>query len=117
MDIIFPIITFFLFYSGILLLLRGSLTRCLFGVMLLGHAVNMLVFSAPGIKADAIPIITKAISAEETSLYADPLPQALVLTAIVISFGVFAFFVSLYLRSSKAFQSDDIELMSEEYDD
>ncbi|GAB3663174.1 hypothetical protein GCM10027591_14180 [Zhihengliuella somnathii] len=93
-----------LFATGIYLLLERSLTRVLLGILLVGNAVNLLIIIAGG-PAGIAPLYEKDIPAEE---YADPLPQALVLTAIVITFAVTAFMLALIYRSWVIAKRDEV---------
>lgn len=98
----------FLFACAVYGLLRRSLVRILFALLLLSHAANLLVFTV----ADLTPFRPPIIAAGEETLpgiFADPLPQALVLTAIVIGFGLIAFALALVIRAHRAVGSDDIE--------
>lgn len=84
-----------LFGAGIYVMLERSLTRVLIGFLLVGNAVNLLIFimsGAPGLG----PILGNGVSADEIS---DPLPQAFILTAIVINLGITAFMLALIYRS------------------
>ena len=92
--VVLPVIIGGLYAAGVYLLLDRSLTRVLLGFLLLGNATNLLLLSAGG-EAGRAPI-TGVNEAEEMS---DPLPQALVLTAIVITFGIAAFLLALIYRS------------------
>ena len=92
--VVLPVIIGGLYAAGVYLLLDRSLTRVLLGFLLLGNATNVLLLSAGGYGGLA-PIIGVAPE-EEMS---DPLPQALVLTAIVITFGVASFLLALIYRS------------------
>ena len=76
---------------GIYLILRARSFPVILGLSLLSYAVNLFLFIAGRIKLNAAPIITEA------GQYTDPLPQALVLTAIVISFGMTAVLVIMAL--------------------
>jgi multicomponent Na+:H+ antiporter subunit C len=88
-----------LFASGVYLLLQRSPIRLILGLGLLTHGVNLLLFSTGGLRRGVPPIIMdKAAFAGDISQFVDPLPQALILTAIVISFGVTAFVVALVNR-------------------
>lgn len=80
--------------GGIYLLLRSQLVYTLFGIGLLGNAVNLAILTLGQAKPGAAPIISRG---EETlsSFSVDPLPQALVLTAIVIGFGMLAYLSAL----------------------
>ena len=84
-----------LFAVGIYLLLERSLTRVLLGIVVLGNGVNLLILSAGGRRGEA-PLYRSALDAQE---YSDPLPQALILTAIVITFAVTAFMLGIIYRS------------------
>lgn len=99
-----------LFAAGIYMMLRRSLVKLLIGLGLLSHAANLLIFTAAGLNRGAPPVIP----AGETVLqppYADPMPQALILTAIVISFGVMAFALALAYRAYKSVGTDDLDKM------
>lgn len=88
-----------LFGSGVYLLLQRSPIRLILGLGLLSHGVNLLLLSTSGLQRGIPPIIAdKATFTGDISQFVDPLPQALILTAIVISFGVTAFVVVLVNR-------------------
>lgn len=89
-----------LFAVGVYLVMQRNLTRVLVGLGVLAHAVNVMLITA-GADGDA-PIVTAG-----GGPYADPLPQALILTAIVITFGVTAFLLGLALRGW-AGEGDDV---------
>ncbi|WP_411720605.1 NADH-quinone oxidoreductase subunit K [Mycetocola sp.] len=84
-----------LYAVGITVMLERSLTRVLIGFMLVGNATNLLILLVSGPSGTA-PIVT-GTSADETM--ADPVPQVLMLTAIVINFGITAFVLALIYRS------------------
>ena len=83
-----------MFAAGIYLLLDRSLTRVLLGFLLAGNATNLLVFLMSGSFGSA-PLLGD----DATGEMSDPLPQAFILTAIVITFGVTAFMLALIYRS------------------
>ncbi len=83
-----------LYAAGVYLLLDRSLTRVLLGFLLVGNATNLLLFLTTG-NFGAAPIYGEASPGEMS----DPLPQAFILTAIVITFGVSAFILALIYRS------------------
>ncbi|MGC9451799.1 MAG: sodium:proton antiporter [Oceanipulchritudo sp.] len=83
----------FLFFLATWLILQRSLLRILIGIMILGHGANLAILSSSGNPRDKLPPIT----GQSTHL-ADPLPQALLLTAIVIGFAVIAYVVALLYR-------------------
>jgi multicomponent Na+:H+ antiporter subunit C len=83
----------FLFALATWLILHRNWLRILFGVMILGHAANLAILSSSGDPRHKQPPITGSPIA-----MADPLPQALLLTAIVIGFAVIAYFLTLLYR-------------------
>jgi multicomponent Na+:H+ antiporter subunit C len=88
-----------LFATGAYLILRRQPIKLILGLGLLTHGVNLLIFSTSAVKEAAPPIIPdKATFTGDITPFVDPLPQALILTAIVISFGVTAFIVMLINR-------------------
>ncbi|WP_249523379.1 Na(+)/H(+) antiporter subunit C [Modestobacter marinus] len=107
--IVLPIVIGGLYTAGVYLLLDRSLTRVILGFILLGNATNLLLLSASGPAALA-PVFGYA-EAEEMS---DPLPQALVLTAIVITFGVTAFLLAMVHRSWRLVRQEVIEIDEED---
>ncbi|MEX1043966.1 MAG: NADH-quinone oxidoreductase subunit K [Acidimicrobiia bacterium] len=91
-----------LYGTGAYLLLQRNLSRIVIGLGVLGHGANLLLLSAG--RAGRAPII-----GDGAGTYADPLPQALALTAIVITFGVSAYLLALVYRSWVLSQSDEVE--------
>lgn len=88
-----------LFATGTYMILQRRPIRLILGLGLLTHGVNLLIFSTSAVNRGAPPIIKdKAGFAGDVTPFVDPLPQALVLTAIVISFGITAFIVMLVNR-------------------
>ena len=78
--------------SGVWLLLRPRTFQVIIGLALLSYGVNLFIFAMGRPRTNAAPLLEKA-GVVEPSLYADPVPQALVLTAIVISFATTALFL------------------------
>ena len=93
-----------LYAAGIYLLLERSLTRVLLGLMLLANGTNILLLSTGGY-AGLAPLFDKDIP---SGAYSDPLPQALILTSIVISFAVTAFMLGLVYRSWMLGRADEV---------
>ncbi|GHG57747.1 hypothetical protein GCM10012320_30900 [Sinomonas cellulolyticus] len=91
-----------LFATGIYLLLERSLTRVLLGLMLLTNGANVLLLATGG-AAGLAPLISKGTNPAQ---YNDPLPQALILTSIVISFAVTAFMLALIYRTWQLGRAD-----------
>lgn len=94
-----------LYAVGVYLLLERSLTRVLLGLMLLTNGTNLLILHAGGIPG-AAPLYDEAIAPQG---YSDPLPQALILTAIVISLAVTAFLLGMIYRSWVLGRRDEIQ--------
>lgn len=89
---------------GVYLMLRGRTFTVVLGLMLVSYAVNFFIF-ATGRLAVGVP----ALVADGAERYADPLPQALVLTAIVIGFATTGFLIELALRASAEQGSDHVD--------
>jgi multicomponent Na+:H+ antiporter subunit C len=100
-----PVLAGALFAAGTYLVLQRPLTRVLLGLALMGHGANLLLLAAGG-RAGAPPLIGPDGAPVGA---ADPLPQALMLTAIVITFAVLAFLAVLAYRSYVLTGSDDVE--------
>lgn len=92
-----------LFATGVTLLLERSLTRVLLGILLIGNGVNLLILL--GGQAGGAPLV--GVTPEEEM--SDPLPQALVLTAIVITFGLSAFLLAMAYRSWQLIGHDEVQ--------
>ena len=101
--IVLPVLIGGLYAAGVYLLLDRSLTRVLLGFLLLGNATNLLLLSTGG-PGGLAPILGYA----EPDEMSDPLPQALVLTAIVITFGVSAFLLALIHRSWRLVHEENV---------
>jgi len=95
--------------AGTYLTLSRDLLRCLIGLALLGNGVNLLLFSG-GRLGSTVPPILEA-GATTLGAAANPLPQALVLTAIVISFALLCFSLVLAVRLIKLAGSNDVTLL------
>lgn len=96
-----------LFAAGIYSLLRRSIVKLVIGVMLISQGANLLVFTSGGLLAGR-PAIAPEDATAPLAPYGDPLPQAMVLTAIVIGFGLTAFALALIYRAHEAVGDDDI---------
>lgn len=93
-----------LFSLGTYLVLQRNLTRIIIGLALLSHGANLLLLAAGG-KAGEPPVAGTGSPAD----FSDPLPQAMVLTAIVISFGMTIFLLALAYRSWTLNRADEVE--------
>jgi multicomponent Na+:H+ antiporter subunit C len=108
MEIVLAFVVGGLYAAAVYLMLRRSLVKLIFGLIMLGHASNLLIFTAGRLVRSQPPIVPSG----ETTLaapFADPVPQALILTAIVISFGVQAFAIVLLKRAYQTAGTDDLD--------
>ncbi len=112
MEVVLAIVTGTLYAGGIYLMMRRNPVQLIIGLCLLSHGSHLLIFAAAGLRQGGAPILSKGRQ-YFTALPADPLPQALILTAIVISFAVTAFVLALLLRAFERAQIDDIDGMKE----
>ena len=106
MSLVLAAVTAVLFAAGTWLLLQRRLTRIVIGIGLLGHGANLLLVTSGG-RSGRAPILDGEVT--NAAAYSDPLPQALALTAIVITFGVTAFLLALGYRSWQINQDDKVE--------
>ena len=101
-----------LYTAAVYLLLSRSMLKLIIGIIFLSHGANLLIFTASGLTPGQAPLVQEG-TFELIQPYADPLPQALILTAIVISFGVLAFFLALVYRAYDTIGTDDLDKMKE----
>lgn len=94
--------------SGVWLLLRPRTYQVILGLSLLSYAVNLLIYATGRLRTDAPPIVGRTAAADPAA-YADPLPQALVLTAIVISFAMTALLLVVLLASRGINGTDHVD--------
>jgi len=94
--------------SGVWLLLRPRTFQVIVGLCLLSYAVNLFIFSMGRLTLGAPPIMPRGGFINPTA-YADPLPQALVLTAIVISFATTALFLVVLIASRGLTGTDHVD--------
>jgi multicomponent Na+:H+ antiporter subunit C len=99
-----------LYAAALYLLLRRSIVKLVLGLAILGNAANLLIFVAGRLTRGRPPLVPEGA---ETPVppFADPLPQALILTAIVIGFGVMAFALVLVHRTYQSVGTDDLDEM------
>jgi multicomponent Na+:H+ antiporter subunit C len=110
MEILLAITIGVLYAAGIFMILRRSLVRLIIGLILLGNGANLLIFLLGRIAKGKPPLIPEDASFI-SEVYADPIPQALILTAIVISFGLQAFAIVLVKRAYRVVKTDDVDQM------
>jgi multicomponent Na+:H+ antiporter subunit C len=106
MEFVMSIVIGILFMAAVYLILSRSLLRIILGTGLLSHGAHLLILTMGGLGGFAPPVLVEGV----TDLV-DPLPQALILTAIVISFGVTAFMLVLFYRTYAEHKTDNMNLM------
>ena len=99
-----------LYACGLYLLMRRSLVKLVIGLALLGHAANLLIFTVGRLTRGYAPLVAEGAQAPPQP-FADPLPQALILTAIVIGFGLQAFALVLFRRAYVSVGAEDLDAM------
>jgi len=110
MELIAALVAGTLLAASFYLLMRRNLLRFVIGLIILGNGVNLTIFTMGRLTRARPPVIPKGQKVIEGA-YANPLPQALILTAIVISFGLLAFALVLVYRNyaaNKTVESDEI---------
>ncbi|MEE9367569.1 MAG: Na+/H+ antiporter subunit C [Pontiella sp.] len=112
MEILLAIVVGTLYASGIYLMMRRNLVQLIIGLGLLSHGANLLIFIAGGLRSNRAPILAEGEKGFSTVM-ADPLPQALILTSIVISFALTAFALVLFLKTYRIVGTDDVDEMKE----
>jgi multicomponent Na+:H+ antiporter subunit C len=108
MEIVLAFVIGGLYAAGIYMILRRSMVKLLIGLSLLGHAANLLIFTAARLTRGRPPVVEIG-GTTLVAPYADPLPQALILTAIVIGLGLTAFTLALAYRVYTTIGSDDMD--------
>lgn len=94
--------------SGVWLILRPRTYQLVIGLALLSYAVNLFIFSMGRLRVNAPPVLEGAGQVDVTA-YTDPVPQALVLTAIVISFATTALFLVVLIVSRGISGTDHVD--------
>lgn len=95
---------------GVYLLLSRSIIRMLLGIVILGNGINLLIFTAGRLTREVAPIVPAGLDQPAVPI-ANPLPQALVLTAIVIGFAMFSFLLVLAFRAYQTLDADNTDTM------
>lgn len=108
MEILLALLIGILYAAGFYMMLRRSIIKLIIGLILLSNAANLLIFTVSGITRSSPPIIHEG-SETMTGNFADPVPQALILTAIVIGFGVQAFAIVLIKKVFQRTGTDDLD--------
>ena len=107
MELVLAVVAGVLYATGLYMMLRRRLAQIIIGLGLLANGSNILIFTAAGLTRGNPPII--AADGATPAPFADPVPQSLILTAIVIGFGVLAFSLVLAHRVHASANSDDID--------
>jgi len=108
MTLLLAIVVGGLYATGLFMILRRSIVKLVFGLALLSHGTNLLIFTSGGLTRGRPPLIPVGQTTIEQP-YADPIAQALILTAIVISFAVLAFSVVLLYRVYQTIGTEDMD--------
>jgi len=109
-ELMLALLTGLLYATAVYMMLRRSIVKLVIGLSLLAHASTLLILTV-GRPVRTQPPIIPAGATELVQPFSDPVPQALILTAIVISFGVQAFALVLIRQSSKVVGTDDLDRM------
>lgn len=104
METFMTIIAGVLFTVGTYLILSKGLVRIILGISLFTHGVHLMLMAVNGLKRGAAPLL-----GENNDVFTDPVPQALILTSIVISFALTAFSLVLGYRTYVELGTDDLE--------
>lgn len=97
-----------LYAAGLYMMMRRSMVKLIIGISLLSQAGNLLIFTSAGLTRAHPPLIDGS-EGQLIAPYADPLPQALILTAIVIGFAILAFSLVLFHSAYQAVGEDDLD--------
>mgnify|MGYP006308298491 CR=1 FL=1 len=108
MEVILAVVIGALYAAGLYMMMRRSFVKLVIGLALLGYASSLLIFTVSGLTRGRPPLVQEGMSSPEAP-FADPLPQALILTAIVIGFGVQAFALVLFKRAYQSTSTDDLD--------
>ena len=108
MEVALAVVIGALYAGGLYMMLRRSMVKLIAGLILLGYASNLLIFTVSRLTRARPPLIEAGAQSLEEP-FADPVPQALILTAIVIGFGLQAFALVLVKRVYQALKHDDLD--------
>jgi multicomponent Na+:H+ antiporter subunit C len=111
MEIVLAILVGILYTAGIYMVLRRSILKFIIGLIFLSNATNLLVFLSSGITAGKPAFVD--VSTSDAASLSDPLPQALVLTAIVIGFGIVVFTMALKYKFYETTGTDDLDQLKQ----
>lgn len=106
MELIIIILSGILIGASVYLILSKSVLRIIIGTSTLAHGVHLMLLTMGELKRGNVPVLDADVSS-----YADPLPQALMLTAIVISFALTAFLLAVAIKAYRKLDTDNVEEM------
>lgn len=112
MQVVLAAVVGVLFACGVYMLLRRSIVKIIFAFILLSGAANLLIFGSAFLARGRAPIAEAGAPMPEAP-FSDPLAQALILTAIVISFGVLVFAMVVVRRLYDAMGDDDVDAIGD----
>jgi len=111
MELVLPLLIGLLIGGGVYLLLARALIRMIVGISLISYGINLsILFAGSGFDRSSPPLLNLP------GPYVDPLPQALILTAIVIGFGTTAFLLVVAIKAFQATQTDHVQELAERPD-
>ena len=108
MELLLALASAVLYATGVYLMMRRRLAQLIIGLGLLSNGTNLLILTAGGLTRGRPPVVPDGAEAL-VEPYADPVPQALILTAIVIGFGLLAFSLVLAHRVHETVGTDDVD--------
>jgi len=111
MEVILAFVIGVLYAAGLYMMMRRNIVKLIAGLALLGYASNLLIFTISRLTRGKPPLVPLGASLPPEP-FADPVPQALVLTAIVIGFGMLAFAIVLVRRVYQTVGTDDLDEMT-----
>ncbi len=111
MDEILPFVVGILYAASLYLMLQRNFVKLIIGLIMMGHSTNLFLFSVSRLTRGA-PALVDGDAEKLTGIFADPVPQALILTAIVIGFGIQAFAIVLIKRNYDVAGTDDMDKLN-----
>ena len=108
MTVVLALVIGVLYGVGLYLVMRRSMVKLIFGLALLAHGANLMIFTVGGLVRGGTPIVPPGAESLVPP-FPDPVPEALVLTAIVIGFAVQAFALVLVKRAHQEVETDDMD--------
>ena len=104
MEVLMSVVIGIVFTVSVYLMLSRNIIRVILGTLTLSHGVHLMLITMAGLQRGGPPLLN-----QPSENYTDPLPQALVLTAIVIAFGVTSMLLTMAYRTYKEHKTEDLE--------